>query len=171
MRITCYFTYWLATSSAYANNNVIIIIILNRTQFKAATLILMTILLLFVFVSLLYSVTNTSGTKIGIKINVADTTALQNFATVLNWVLLIDISCDIQRRRWLWWLNSQTFVVRNCFLLGAFQMGQRTSGAIRFACQQDRTYLLISKNRRTKKIKYWYRLIMMDEMLLESLIN
>ena len=62
----------------------IIIIILNRTQFKAATLILMTILLLFVFVSLLYSVTNTSGTKIGIKINVADTTALQNFATVLN---------------------------------------------------------------------------------------
>ena len=67
---------------------------MNRTQFKtvakfcntvvAATSILMPVLVLFVFVSLLCSVTNTSGTKIGIKIDVAATTVLQNFATVLN---------------------------------------------------------------------------------------
>ena len=70
----------------------------NRTQFKtvakfcktvvAATLILIPILVLFVFVSLLCSATNTSGTKIGIKNDVAAATALRNFATVLNWVLL-----------------------------------------------------------------------------------
>ena len=67
---------------------------INRTQFKtvakfcntvvAATSILMPIWVLFVFVPLLCSVTNTSGTKIGIKIDVAVATVLRNFATVLN---------------------------------------------------------------------------------------
>ena len=70
------------------------LVLAPHTQFKtgakfcntvvAATSILMPILVLFVFVSLLCSVTNTNGTKIGIEIDVAATTVLQNFATVLN---------------------------------------------------------------------------------------
>ena len=70
----------------------------NSTQFKtvakicntvvAATSFLMQILVLFVSVSLLCSVTDTTGTKIGIKNDVAATTVLQISATILNWVLL-----------------------------------------------------------------------------------
>ena len=62
----------------------------TRTQLKTVAKLcnavgaLTLILVPFIFVSLLCSVTNTNGTKIGIKIDVAATTVLQNFATVLN---------------------------------------------------------------------------------------
>ena len=52
-----------------------------------ATSILMSILVPLVLVTLQSSETNTKSTKIGIKINVATTTVLQNIATVLNFVL------------------------------------------------------------------------------------
>ena len=74
----------------------------NRTPFKtlakfcntvvAATSFLMPILAPMVLVTLQSSETNTKSTKIGIKNDVAATTVLQNFATVLNWVLLIMLS-------------------------------------------------------------------------------
>ncbi len=50
----------------------------------AATLILVSILVPLVLVTLQSSETNTKSTKIGIKNDVAATTVLQNFATVLN---------------------------------------------------------------------------------------
>ena len=71
----------------------------NRTQDKtvvefcktvAATApFLMPILVPLVLVPLFRSVTDTSGTKIGIKNGAVATTVLQNSATVLSWVLLI----------------------------------------------------------------------------------